>query len=426
MKRLSALWPDTLFTRIFLLIGSILLVSQAAIYWYFILNPDNPPAHRLAQNWAQILALGTQLHAGDTVPLHNASAIEVRPASGIQGVPPRNPLYRSALHVLRGMGWPEAGLAEDRQQKILWLLASPRGGIAIGIPPPYPSSPFPPWARLGVIVMLSLIGAFLTVRQLTLPLSRLIAGVMAARETERPAVLPVSGPADLRRLAVHLNNALRDLHELWKEREMVLLGVSHDLRTPLTRMRMLTEFLPQEDATIRTDMIANLREMDQIIHQFLDYARSGSGEDGVTLDLGVWLKAFVEKQGPGTSLDLPSSPAIFLKTGPVSLGRILQNLIDNAQRHGAPPILVSLAREEGGVLISVRDAGPGIDPGVIGRLGTPFAFTGQGGGTGLGLAIIQRILRRLGGKISFHNLPDRGLEARVFLPYPEGTARGKT
>ncbi len=412
----------------FLLIGGILLVSQAAIYWYFILNPDNPQARRLAQNWAQVLALGSQIGSQKAIPLPNAAAIEFRPASRIHGVPPSSPLYRNALHFLHGMGWPAARLAENRQQKILWLIASPPRGIAIGIPPPEPSSPLPPWVRLGGIVMLSLIGAFLTVRQLTLPLSRLISGVMAARETEHPVVLPVSGPADLRRLAVHLNNALQDLDELWKEREMVLLGVSHDLRTPLTRMRMLAEFLPREDAAIRTDMITNLREMDQIIHQFLDYARSGSGsgEDSVTLDLGSWLKAFAERQGPGTVLDLPPGPAILLKTGPVSLGRILQNLVDNARRHGTPPVLVSLDRAKDGVRISVRDAGPGIDPEILVRLGTPFAFAGQGGGTGLGLATVQRILRRLGGRISFRNFPGKGLEARIFLPFPEEAGQRAT
>jgi len=411
-------FTDTLFARIFLLVGTLLLASQLAVYWYFNLYQAERRAQFPAQNWAQILTLSEALSPtarAELAPVLARQGMDWRPASAMSGSSRLPPPLQSALQILHGLGWPQAEIRLDRRHDILWLRATPSSAHAIAMPLPRPVGPSPQWFKLSAILLLSLLGTFLIVRQLTRPLSRIIASVVDARSADRLPELPVAGPADVQHLAERLNQALRERHQLWKEREMVLLGVSHDLRTPLTRMRMLLEFLPA-DTEVREDLIANLREMDEILRQFLDYARSGQEEPSQVLDLPHWLREFVERQGPDIQLDLPPEQTLRARLRPVGLARILQNLIDNARRHGAPPIVLRLRREGTDLVLALRDHGRGIPIEELEHLARPFAAAGRGGGTGLGLAIVRRLVQAQGGKLSFRDAADGGLEIEIRLP----------
>ncbi|MGC9238930.1 MAG: ATP-binding protein [Acidithiobacillus sp.] len=411
-------WSDTLFARIFLLVGALLLASQLAVYWYFNVYQAERRAQFPAQNWAQILTLSESLGPAaraELAPTLARQGMDWRPASAMSGSRKLPAPLQSALQILHGLGWPEAEIRLDRRHDILWLRASPTSAHAIAMPLPRPAGPSPQWFKLSAILLLSLLGTFLIVRQLTRPLSRIIAGVADARTTETLPELPVAGPADVQRLAEKLNQALRDVHQLWKEREMVLLGVSHDLRTPLTRMRMLLEFLPP-NTEVREELIANLREMDEILRQFLDYARSGQEEPSQVLDLPHWLEDFVERQGPDIQLDLPDERPLQARLRPVGLARILQNLIDNARRHAAPPFLLHLRREGTELVFVLRDHGSGIPAGDLENLERPFAVAGRGGGTGLGLAIVRRLVQAQRGALHFRDAVGGGLEVEVRLP----------
>jgi two-component system osmolarity sensor histidine kinase EnvZ len=411
-------WTDTLFARIFLLVGALLLASQLAVYWYFNVYQAERRAQFPAQNWAQILTLSEALGPAARARLAPTLArqgMEWRPASAMGGSPKLPAPLQNALQILHGLGWPEAEIRLDRRHNTLWLRASPQSSHAIAMPLPRPAGPSPQWFKLSAILLLSLLGTFLIVRQLTRPLSRIIAGVVDARATETLPELPVAGPADVQRLAEKLNQALGEMHQLWKEREMVLLGVSHDLRTPLTRMRMLLEFLPA-DTEIREDLIANLREMDAILRQFLDYARSGQEEPSQALELASWLRDFVERQGSDIQLDLPAESELKARLRPVGLARILQNLTDNARRHGAPPILLRVRRTPTGWVFVVRDHGKGVPAAELEKMERPFAVAGRGGGTGLGLAIVRRLVQVQGGTLLFREAREGGLEVEIRLP----------
>ncbi|MGK9450020.1 ATP-binding protein [Acidithiobacillus caldus] len=411
-------WTDTLFARIFLLVGALLLASQLAVYWYFNVYQAERRAQFPAQNWAQILTLSEALGPAARATLAPTLArqgMEWRPAGAMGGSPKLPAPLQNALQILHGLGWPEAEIRLDRRHNTLWLRASPQSSHAIAMPLPRPAGPSPQWFKLSAILLLSLLGTFLIVRQLTRPLSRIIAGVVDARATETLPELPVAGPADVQRLAEKLNQALGEMHQLWKEREMVLLGVSHDLRTPLTRMRMLLEFLPA-DTEIREDLIANLREMDAILRQFLDYARSGQEEPSQALELASWLRDFAERQGADIQLDLPTDSELKARLRPVGLARILQNLTDNARRHGAPPILLRVRRTPMGWVFVVRDHGKGVPAAELEKMERPFAVAGRGGGTGLGLAIVRRLVQVQGGTLVFREAREGGLEVEVRLP----------
>ncbi|MHB0872473.1 MAG: ATP-binding protein [Acidithiobacillus ferrooxidans] len=414
----SHLWPDTLFTRMFLIIAGLLLLSQLAVYWFFNIYQANPQAERLAQNWAQILTLSetltpAQRQETESVLLHQG--LRIVPAGAVRGHNPRLPVLANALQLLHHMGWPQAQLRVDGQRRMLWLQTRPDATLALAMPMPHPPGLPLPWFKLAAILLLSWLGAYLAVRQVTRPLTRLMQGVARLRGGDTPADLPEAGPADLRRLAERFNQTLRDLHRLWKEREMVLVGVSHDLRTPLTRMRLSAEFLPPEEEA-RSEIIANIQEMDKVIHQFLDYARSGEQEALVATDLGLWLKAFILRQPAGVVWHPPAIALPKIPIQEVGLARALQNLVDNAQSHGGAPIEVSAEPAADGVLIRVRDHGPGIAEAELEAVRAPFAQAGKGGGVGLGLAIVERIVAYHHGRFVLVNAPGGGLEARMVLP----------
>ncbi len=414
----SHLWPDTLFTRMFLIIAGLLLLSQLAVYWFFNIYQANPQAERLAQNWAQILTLSetltpAQRQETESVLLHQG--LRIVPAGAVRGHNPRLPVLANALQLLHHMGWPQAQLRVDGQRRMLWLQTRPDATLALAMPMPHPPGLPLPWFKLAAILLLSWLGAYLAVRQVTRPLTRLMQGVARLRGGDTPADLPEAGPADLRRLAERFNQTLRDLHRLWKEREMVLVGVSHDLRTPLTRMRLSAEFLPPEEEA-RSEIIANIQEMDKVIHQFLDYARSGEQEALVATDLGLWLKAFILRQPAGVVWHPPAIALPKIPIQEVGLARALQNLVDNAQSHGGAPIEVSAEPAADGVLIRVRDHGPGIAEAELEAVRAPFAQAGKGGGVGLGLAIVERIVAYHHGRFVLVNAPGGGLEARIVLP----------
>ncbi len=421
---LRKLWSDTLFGRIFLLIGALLLMSQFVVYWYFTIYLGNPQARHLAQSWAQILTLSSALDVGEAewlAPRLARIGIAFYPVDEMTGHAPRQPIMRNAQRLLHDMGWPHAQVRVDDQQHLLWIDPDPHSHVVVAMPiPKPPPGPSPQWFKLSAILLLSLLGAYLIVHQITGPLRRLVQSLNANRGREGPVVLPVEGPEDIKHLAGELNTALRERYELTEEREMVLLGVSHDLRTPLTRMRMLAEFLPAEAAEIQQDLVDNLWEMDETLHQFLDYARSGREELAEEIDLLAFLRQFAEQQGADVTWHEPaqgSTPeTLYLSVTPVALRRVLQNLVENARRHGKAPIELRVVQEKDRVTIEVRDHGEGIATEKLALLGRPFALAGRGGGTGLGIAIVQRILQRLGGSIAFSNASDGGLLVRLSLP----------
>ncbi|MFA7496312.1 MAG: ATP-binding protein [Acidithiobacillus sp.] len=418
MNKFRIRWPDTLFTRMFLIIAGLLLLSQLAVYWFFNIYQANPQAEHLAQNWAQILTLSETLNPAQRAaiqPILSRQGLSVVPSAQIRGHSPTLPPLANALQQLRRMGWPDALLRMDEHTGMLWLQTRPDAPLALAMPMPRPGGLPLPWFKFAALLFLSWFGAYLMVRQVTRPLTRLMQSVDHLRSGEAPTDLPEAGPTDLRRLAERFNQTLRDLHRMWREREMVLVGVSHDLRTPLTRMRLSAEFLPAEEET-RQEIIENIQEMDKVIHQFMDYARSGERELLLEVDLGVWLQHLILRQQADVRWRISAAPLPKLRIQEVGLARAIQNLIDNAQAHGQGPIDVSAEKSGDQVVIRVRDHGPGIPEAELNHVRAPFAQAGKGGGIGLGLAIVERVMAYHNGQLRLANAPDGGLVTELILP----------
>jgi two-component system, OmpR family, osmolarity sensor histidine kinase EnvZ len=214
------------------------------------------------------------------------------------------------------------------------------------------------------------------------------------------------------------NRMAGDLASMERERAMVLAGISHDLRTPLSRLRLAVE-MSGADAAAAQGMNADIEEMDQVIGQFLDFARGDAeAREPVALDaLADEVAAHFAKLGK--PVRRTGTSGVTLPAARMALHRALMNLVDNALRHGGGEIEIAASRNDGGAILAVFDRGPGIPAGEVERLKRPFtrldeARSGQGG-SGLGLAIVERVAHAHGGRFELAPREGGGLAARLVL-----------
>jgi two-component system osmolarity sensor histidine kinase EnvZ len=213
------------------------------------------------------------------------------------------------------------------------------------------------------------------------------------------------------------------LRQIERDRAILLAGVSHDLRTPLARLRLGIELRSADDAT-RAGMVADIEEMDRIIDQFLDFARDEAATATEPIDVAPTLTACIERYARNDrDVRWQGGASARVRIKPAALSRIANNLIDNALAYARAPVDVSTARRGNAVAIDVAARGPGIPAGDVERLKQPFTRTGEArtrvdgaAGAGLGLAIVDRIARLHGGAFDLLPRDGGGTIARVTLP----------
>jgi two-component system osmolarity sensor histidine kinase EnvZ len=214
-----------------------------------------------------------------------------------------------------------------------------------------------------------------------------------------------------------------DLKQMDDERALLLAGVSHDLRTPLSRIRLGLEMLGRpEDETLKNGLVQDIEDIDLSINQFLDFARGVESEALVPAsDLNEQVRVVLERYqraGKAVSARLGALPPVSLR--PRAIQRLLVNLIENALRHGGGTGVEIVTMQSGGhVMLEVLDRGPGIPPADAERMLQPFTRLDAargGAGTGLGLAIVDRIARSHGGVAKLLPRDGGGLCARVAFP----------
>jgi two-component system osmolarity sensor histidine kinase EnvZ len=283
------------------------------------------------------------------------------------------------------------------------------------------------WAA--VAVALSVLGAILITRLINRPLAKLSAAARDLGKGCAPQALPEAGPAEIRTVNASFNRMVTDLAKLEEDRAVLLAGISHDLRTPLTRLRLEIEMseLPEKN---RSDMIGDLEQMDSIVRQFLDYARRSPQHPAERVDLSALieqaparLRITADEQ---VSVNMLVAPGIVIEGYRTELERALDNLLVNAARYGRDPatgcleLTVSLASDGQDVVLAVADHGPGVPTAQIDRLMRPFergdSARSGGEGAGLGLPIVQRIARLHGGSLRLLANAPHGLRAELSLP----------
>ena len=226
------------------------------------------------------------------------------------------------------------------------------------------------------------------------------------------------GATEVRQAAAAFNRMQERIRRFLQQRTEMLAGVSHDLRTPLTRLRLALAMLPAREELHQEviDMTADVEEMDRMIGGYLAFARGEGTEQARTVDLARLLGDVVagaRRTGAAVVLEAPSELPVLLR--PDAVRRAITNLVDNACRHARHVALAAARHGARNVEVTVDDDGPGIPPDR--REGMFRSFeSGAGGGTGLGLTIARDIVRAHGGDITLEDSPLGGLRARVMLP----------
>ena len=257
--------------------------------------------------------------------------------------------------------------------------------------------------------------------QVARPLGRLAMAAEKLGPEEKVAVLPAAGPQEVRELASAFDRMQDRISRLVAERTRMLAALGHDLRSPLTAMRVRAELI-EEDET-RTSMISLIEEMQEMAETTLSFARglsaSGRPED---CDLGWFLEDLCREMPEGFLLEHGDPVSVCLH--PAAMRRALRNVIENALRYGGAA-RVAYGVTEGNAVIAVADDGPGIPEADLEAVFEPFlrlenSRSLETGGHGLGLSIARTILRAHGGDISLHNSPGGGLRAALTLPLGSG------
>ncbi|MEO3711938.1 ATP-binding protein [Roseateles flavus] len=288
------------------------------------------------------------------------------------------------------------------------------------------------WQRLapqGLTLALALLLSLVASRTLTRPLRGLSRAAARVGHRSVPQPLRVSGTAEVRQATQAFNEMQERIRRYLSDRERLFASISHDLRTPITRLRLRSELL--DDEAVQDEFHEDLDELDLMVKTALQIVKDTDIHENrapVRIDL-VLQKMVRDARMAGQRIELEERPlTVFGK--PLALKRALGNLLDNAVFYGCggegrPVQLRMEAGPEGQVLLTVRDHGPGVPEQALHQLGQPYTRLAHGRqareeGLGLGLSIVRDIVADHGGQLQFRNHPEGGLEVRLSLPSPVG------
>ncbi len=431
-------WPQSLLWRTFLLVALLMLLSVAAWFAIFNVYEREPRARQLAQTLVSVANL-TRAALVSARPearrellrdLSDREGIHIYPADATDRVAPlpERPFLQRVEELAREQLGPHTRLSLEREgERALFVNFriddGDDGSYWLALPRERIDRVFPlSWLGWGVAALLiSLFGAWLIVFRITRPLKALEQAARKVGAGETATRLDESGPTELATVAHAFNQMGADLAQIDQDRALILAGISHDLRTPLTRLRMGIEM--SADADLREGMSADVEEMDKTIGQFLDFARSEGGEAPLELDVAALLAEIaMQYRRRGFKVELAAGPSpgvMAAKLRPQALRRAVNNLVDNALRYAGNDLPVALALSAVGdeLLIEVSDRGPGIPPQDVERIKRPFArldaARSNAVGAGLGLAIVERIARSHNGRLELLPRAGGGLCARL-------------
>lgn len=284
-----------------------------------------------------------------------------------------------------------------------------------------PLSPWLPIVLLGQLALM-LICTWLAVRIAIRPLTRLAEAVDTLDPNTHPVLLDEKGPTEVAHAAKAFNAMQARIAAYLKERMQLLAAISHDLQTPITRMKLRAEFM--EDCVEKDKLWNDLGEMEHLVREGVAYARSvhGATEESRRTDLDSFLDSLVfDYQDMGKEVQLSGKSATVIDTRPHALRRVLVNLTDNALKFAGAAELWVEKQANGSVSVKVMDRGPGIAEAELAKVMEPFyrvenSRNRSTGGTGLGLAIAQQLALAIGGSLTLSNREGGGLCAELKLP----------
>ena len=440
--------PHSAFGQTVLLIGALLLINQIVSYvsvTYYFIQPSYQQINSLLATQVKGVLANDLLVSNDASRQRYYERTQVQVLEGsqakVQGLD--SAVYYSFMssqvsEQLKQLADVRIStlsqVSDSASPYTVWISLSryPDTWIAIPIDGLNEANISPLTMYLMVIGILSVAGGWLFVRRMTMPLSALQRAAVLVGKREHPQPLEEQGSSEMRQVTRAFNRMNQGIKQLEHDRTLMTAGISHDLRTPLTRIRLASEMLPDDQEWIKEGIVNDIEDMNAIIDQFIDYARYDSEEVKEDIALNTIINELMQvRQLDDThhiELKLNAIPSIPLRR--IAMKRVIDNLIENAFRYGSDNIVIStyFNKSEKRVYCKVRDYGPGIPEHEIDNAFMPFVQGNKArssSGSGLGLAIIKRIIEAHDGQVSLRNHPYQGLVAEFYIPVDINTVKRK-
>ena len=424
--------PRSAFGQTVLLIGFLLFLNQIVTYISFALYVVEPNQQQMNQLLAkQVRVVFIDLKEAQLSPrmaevFHRETGIGVyREQDALKlgleraGYYPHRSEQMSLL-----LGGPAEVRVSQGDEYLFWIRPPQAPHLWVKIPLlGLEEANFSPLTFFLVIIgVLSVAGGWLFVRQINRPLKALQRAAEEVGRGDFPKPLTEHGTSEIMAVTQAFNHMSKGIKQLENDRNLLMAGISHDLRTPLTRIRLASEMMSEQDEFLKEGIEIDIDDMNNIIDQFIDYIRHDSKDKAELDDLNALIEETINVETPSNRniiFNAGQCPRIPLRH--VAIKRAVANLLQNSLRYTTGDIEVSTGIDDvkGCACFIISDQGEGIPEADIERLFQPFTQgdSARGSeGSGLGLAIIKRIIDTHGGCVELSNKPEGGLQAKVCLP----------
>ncbi|GHG75429.1 two-component sensor histidine kinase [Alishewanella longhuensis] len=429
------IFPRSAFGQTVFLIGFLLLINQLVSYFsvaFYVIKPSTQQISHLISRQVNLLLPVTTLTAEEQALISK----HVQTITGSQ-------LFSAEQAMLHGLAnasyysYFSQQMSQELQTEaevrisqtdnfVFWVRSAAAPDYWVRVPlagleeTSFPLLTF----YLLMIGVLSVIGGWLLARHLNRPLQSLQLAAIQVGRGEFPAPLSEeAGATEIIAVTKAFNYMASGIRQLEQDRALLMAGVSHDLRTPLTRIRLASEMMTEQDSWIREGIVNDIEDMNAIIDQFIDYLRHHKQEELQHINLNDLIEETVQAEQVQqrqlvTRLD-QQLPPIWCRR--IAMKRVLNNLLENALRYSEGDIEISSGyeRSQKRIYLEIRDHGPGIPEHKMQAMFSPFVQGDEArgsGGSGLGLAIIKKIIDMHQGEIRLHNHAYGGLVVTVLLP----------
>ncbi|WP_395338660.1 two-component system sensor histidine kinase EnvZ [Ningiella sp. W23] len=423
--------PESTFSQTVVLIGLLLLVNQVVSYLsitHYFIGPSYQQINTLIGNQVSTLLLRdlNSLSDADKSALRRKTGIVFHDDLSAMHAGLSNATYYDfmASSVSEKLGETTDVRVKTGKDYIVWVRPSAsKYWISIPLEGIGENELSPLTMYFILIGGLSVLGGWLFVRRLNTPLQALQRAARKVGRGQFPEPLPLSGSSEIISVTEAFNSMSQNIKALESDRMLMTAGISHDLRTPLTRIRLASEMLPDTEDWIKEGIEHDIDDMNAIIDQFIDYARQDQQENAEIHNINDLIEDLVRARKIDEShqiaLELSQLPPIMLRV--VGIKRVIENLIDNAFKYASANIVIQTRfnHKSQRVFCGVKDFGKGIAEEDIAELFNPFAQGDKARatkGSGLGLAIARRIIESHGGEMDFYNHEKGGLVAGFHLP----------
>jgi len=426
------LTPNSTFGQTALLIGVLLFINQLVSYLsvtHYFISPSYQQINKLISNQLNVFFLY------DIDTLSNQQLKQLQSTTGMRFHDQLSAMHaglNNAAHydfmseqITQQLGASTEIKVKTGEDYVVWIKPPQRPDIWISIPlDGVDEQSLSPLTMYFIVIgALSVTGGWLFVRRLNRPLQALQKAARQVGKGNFPEALPLEGSTEIIAVTEAFNKMSQGIKQLQHDRVVMTAGISHDLRTPLTRIRLASEMLPAEQDWIKDGIEHDIDDLNCIIDQFIDYARQDQQEEMAFFDINALIKELVAARNIEANhkieLNLQSIPRTRIRK--VGIKRVIENLIENGFRYGSHQLVVStnVTDKNRSIYCSIRDFGNGIEEEKLDHLFNPFVQGDQARGTtgsGLGLAIVKRIVESHGGRMAFTNHPRGGLEAAFIIP----------